>query len=168
MTEGADCDLPADPGCRPCIVTDSRERCPLVFHRLRSVVGTLQSADYSMRGAEHVFGVERKSLPDLVASVSAERERFERELGRLRAFRFQRLLVTASEAQVLRGQYRSRMAPRAVLASLRSFEVRYGIAVVFEPDEATAARLIESWASWFCYDVRRSARLLEKGMEAPL
>ena len=43
---------------RPVIVTDSREQTPLVFRRMVSVRGTLQSGDYSFLGGEELFSIE--------------------------------------------------------------------------------------------------------------
>jgi hypothetical protein len=50
---------------------------------------TLQTSDCSVAGPEELFAVERKSVADLVACYVAERERFERELHRLRGCRFE-------------------------------------------------------------------------------
>ena len=82
---------------RPTIIVDTREQTPLLFTRLPSVRSGLLTADYSIRGLEHLFAVERKSIPDLVSCCCASnRERFENELHRLRGFRFRRLLIVGS------------------------------------------------------------------------
>src|SRR4030081_926981 len=87
-------------GTEPIIVVDTREQEPLVFSRLRSVSGTLITGDYSVKGLECLFAIERKSIGDLVACCMGEnRQRFERELHRLRGFRFARLLVVGSEEE---------------------------------------------------------------------
>ena len=70
-----------------------------IFKRLESRVGTLVSSDYSAAGIESLFAIERKTVGDLVGCCTGEnRDRFERELHRLRGFRFKRLLVIGSEA----------------------------------------------------------------------
>src|SRR5690606_8361398 len=51
---------------RPTIVVDTREQQPLPFSRLKSERGTLATGDYSFRGGEEVFAIERKSVADLV------------------------------------------------------------------------------------------------------
>jgi len=43
------------------------------------------------------------------------RERFERELHRLRGYRFKRLLMVGSEAEILAGQYHSNIKRKAEL-----------------------------------------------------
>ena len=134
---------------RPCVIIDTREQTPLRFTHLQSRIGTLTSGDYSAAGLEHFAAIERKSAADLVASVTRERDRFERELHRLRGFSFARVIVTASRESIERGEYRSAASPKAILASCDTFEVRYGVPFVFVPDEITAAALVERWL-WLC------------------
>jgi ERCC4-type nuclease len=149
----------------PVIITDTREQTPLAFHRLPSIRGTLQSGDYSISGLEHQFAIERKSIADLVGCcVGDNRERFERELHRLRGFRFARLLIIGSEAEITAQRYHSNISPKAVLHTLRAFEARY-IPVVWEPIEQKAAGLIEQWAFWFARETVCTANDLLKGCE---
>lgn len=147
---------------RPTIVIDNREQNVLVITRFESIRGTLQSADYSIQGMEHLFGIERKTPDDCAASVSRERARFERELHRLRGFRFKRLLIVGTRSDIEAGRYRSRVSPKAVLASLAAFEVRYDIPVVFAPTPEQAAHFIETWAYWFCRQIAKDAEPLVK------
>jgi DNA excision repair protein ERCC-4 len=109
----------------PIIIIDSREQAPFVFDNLPSKSGTLYSGDYSIEGHENDFAVERKTIPDLVSSLSQGRPRFERELLRLRGYRFARLLIVGDRQNVVEHNYRSRMYPKAVLHSLAAFEARY-------------------------------------------
>lgn len=135
---------------KPTIVVDNREQAPLTFSRLPSVRGTLQSGDYSVHGLDYLFAVERKSVPDLVGCCMGEsRSRFERELHRLRGFRFKRLLIVGTQREIELGQYRSNIRPASVLATLSAFEARYDVPVVFEADPVSAARRVESWAYWY-------------------
>ena len=134
----------------PVIVIDTREQEPLAFERLTSVPGTLTTGDYSVAGLQDLFSIERKTVADLVGCCMGEnRERFERELHRLRGYRFKRLLVVGSEAEILAGQYHSNMKPKAVLASVCAFEVRYDLPVVWAATPGAAARQIERWAFYY-------------------
>ena len=151
---------------RPTILVDTREQCPLSFKHLASVRGTLQTGDYSIVGLEEVFSVERKSVPDLVSSVIQGRDRFERELHRLRGYRFKRLLIVGSREDVERGLYESKANPRSILASLQAFEIRYDLPIVWQPDEAKAAILIETWAVFFAREVVKGYSGYLAGMEA--
>lgn len=137
-------------GVLPQVIIDTREQTPLVFTRLPSRTGTLQSGDYSFAGAEELFAVERKSIADLVACcIGDNRDRFFRELHRLRGFHFKRLLVVGTVGEIERGEYRSQVKPTAVLATLAAIEARFDVPVVFAPSPEDAARKIESWAYWF-------------------
>ena len=148
----------------PTLIVDSREQIPLVFRTFRSVVGSLTSGDYSFAGGESLFAVERKSVPDLVASVTGERERFERELHRLRGFRFARLLIVGSKAEVEAHRYRSNATPKSVLHSLAAFECRYSIPVVWSPTPEEAASLVEGWAYWTARELVKAAEAVTAGM----
>jgi ERCC4-type nuclease len=149
----------------PTLVVDCRERTPLPFSRLKTQTGTLYSGDYSVLGAEESFSVERKSIPDLVACCTAERDRFERELLRLRGYRFKRLLIVGSESDILEGNFRSLASPKAILASLHCFEIRYDLPVVFCDTPALAGRRIENWALWFARELHNSVGGLLKGSQ---
>jgi DNA excision repair protein ERCC-4 len=132
----------------PQIVVDSREQTPLRFTRLPSVEGTLRTGDYSLTGFESHFAIERKSLEDLVGSLSRERERFMHEIDRLRGYDFCRLLVIGGESDVHVRAYRSRMDPKAVIASLAAIEAR-GVPLVWARTPAMAAEMVERWAVYF-------------------
>jgi ERCC4-type nuclease len=146
----------------PRLIIDSREQTPFQFTQLVSAKGTLQSGDYSIQGLEHLFAVERKSLDDLAGSIGTERERFERELHRLRGFRFKRLLIIGSEDAIVNHRYRSQITPKAVLHSLYAIEARYDIPVIFAPTPEAGARLIERWAVWFAREVAKDAEFAVK------
>jgi DNA excision repair protein ERCC-4 len=149
----------ADVHCQ--IIIDNREQAPLIFTRLPSIRGTLQSGDYSIAGGcEHAFAVERKSLDDLAMSVTTERERFERELHRLRGFNFKRLLIVGTREDIEAHAYRSKATPKAILSSLSAFEVRYDIPVVFAGNSVSAALMVESWAYWFARETLKRAESL--------
>jgi ERCC4-type nuclease len=150
----------------PVIVVDSRELTPLSFSRLQSEVGTLVSGDYSICGLEHLFAIERKSIADLIGCCTGEnRQRFERELHRLRGFQFKRLVVVGTEREIVLGQYRSEIKPKSVISTLRCFECRYDIPVVFCDTPAIAAERIESWAFWYAREYVQIVNGLWRGVQ---
>ena len=57
----------------------------------------------------------------------------------MRGYRFKRLLIVGSEAEILAGHYHSKITPKAVPASVCAFEVRYDLPVVFVPTAQEAA-----------------------------
>jgi hypothetical protein len=146
---------------QPVIEIDSREQTPLVFTRLQSVSGaTLPEGDYRIAGVVD-FAIERKGSLDELASccVGHNRDRFERELFRLRPYRFKRLLIVGAscERDILTHPYRSAINPRCVLGSLFAWQARYGIPYVLVPTPEMAARLVETWAMYWCREVVQQA-----------
>lgn len=148
---------------RPTIVIDTREQEPLVFERLAVAGGTLYAGDYSVSGGEHLFSVERKSIADLVGSVTSGRERFERELVRLRGYRFKRLLIVGTVGEIMRHEYKSKALPSSVLHSISAFEVRYDVPVVWAATASDGGRKVEGWATWFAREMLNVVKAIEKG-----
>ncbi len=134
---------------KPIMLVDSREQSPLMFENYASEPATLTTGDYSLKGMESLFSVERKSISDLTGSLTQGRERFTRELERLRGYEFRRLLIIGTRQQIQNHDYRSRAAPAAVLGSLNALEVRFNIPVVFAGTRIHAAELIEQWAFYY-------------------
>ena len=151
---------------RPVIVIDNREQEPLRLTHFESVRDTLYSGDYSLRGLENSFAVERKSLDDLAnCCLATNRDRFEHELHRLRGYQFKHLLIIGSREEIAVGRYHSRIAPRAVLATLGAFEIRYSIPLVFCASLKEAAAAIERWVWWTAREIVKSANNLLRGCE---
>ena len=147
---------------KPTIVIDSREQTAFTFKNLDSQTGTLQSGDYSILGFEDRFSVERKSLSDLCGSLTSGREKFERELHRLRGFDFARLLIIGTEEDVRSGNYRSKVNPKSVWGSLCAFEVRYRVPFVFAATPADGAALVERWTYYFYREQAKICEAMEK------
>jgi ERCC4-type nuclease len=142
----------------PTLIIDQREQAPLTFTRFQSIRGTLLTGDYSVAGLEELLSIERKTVADLVGCCLGEnRERFERELHRLRGFRFKRLLIVGTEEEILAGQYRSAITPKAVISSLAAWEMRFDCPVVYKATPEAAVRQIEKWSFWFAREVARCA-----------
>lgn len=133
------------------LIIDTREQTPFVFPgTITTTRGTLHTGDYSIVGYEDRFTIERKSLADLVQTIIHNRARFERELERMRPFDFRRVIVTAPFMDVARGNYaHSHANPRAVVASIAAFEVRYNVPFIFAADKREAQRRVEQWARMY-------------------
>lgn len=114
--------------------------------------------------SEAAFAVERKSIDDLAnCCMGANRDRFEHELLRLRGYRFKRLLIVGTREDIAAGHYHSKIAPKAVLATLGAFEVRYDLPIVFADTPEAAARDIERWTWWYSREVVEAANDLLRG-----
>ncbi|MEY2195739.1 ERCC4 domain-containing protein [Neobacillus sp. BF23-41] len=81
--------------------------------------------------------LERKNSVDELVQTIKDRTRFENELIRSQKLRFTLLVEDPNGYEnILRGNYRSQYEPKAFLASLKSFETRYGFSTVYIPKRA--------------------------------
>jgi len=127
------------------IIIDSREQTPFKFSDAVKVeTGTLQTGDYSLQGLEHLCAVERKSLPDFIACCGKERDRFKRELQRLKAYRCRAVIIEGTLSQIMGKQYRSAIKPASVIGSTCSWMTRYQTPFLFAENAAGGALLCES------------------------
>ena len=127
----------------PTIIIDTREQHPLTFPNLPTTVGTLDAGDYSIVGLTHLVAVERKSLDDLLACIGRDRDRFKRELQRLRAYRFRLLVIESDAATLEAGRWRSSLQPAHVLGSLAAWCAQYELPVWLAGDHDGAGRFVE-------------------------
>ncbi len=129
----------------PVVIVDSREQAPWKFSNLPSERGTLDTGDYSVKGLEHVIAVERKSLDDLLSCVGTHRDRFRRELQRLRGFRFRALVIESDCATLERGGWRIQVKPSAALGSLAAWQAQYSLPIWLAGDHQAAGRFGEKY-----------------------
>lgn len=140
------------------IIVDSREQRPLDFSRWTDVTvvpGTLSSGDYSIVGLEDRFSIERKSLDDLASSLTHGRDRFTRELERLRSFEVKCIVAECTLEDVAKHRYKSKALPESLLQSLAAFHVRYGVPVIWCGSPAGAAYQVRALARWYIEDAQK-------------
>ncbi len=117
------------------IIVDTREQTPWFQHQVPGFEFSterrgLPTGDYVLQGLEHVCIIERKSLPDLVGCVGHGRERFERELCRLKSETENAwLFIEGTVSEVELGQYRGQIAPSAVLGTVLAWSHDYGLKI---------------------------------------
>jgi len=104
------------------IVIDTREQQPWSFppELAKTVRAKLSAGDYSLAGDEH-FSIERKSLDDLVGTLSTGWDRFQRELVRMDTLliRPKTVIVEGTWMQILQHQYNHPVvSPRFVRSQL--------------------------------------------------
>ena len=145
------------------IIVDSREQLPFDFTKfgVETVRAAMPSGDYEIVGMPEV-AVERKSGSDLygVMCVTTGRDRFQRELERLREFEFSAVVVENLEQDLLSGMY-GRMSPKSIKATLIAWQTRYPTQWVFCPTRAWAERTTYLLLERFWRDIqsgKRSAR----------
>ena len=122
------------------IVRDSREQAPFAFSGLpvEVEVAALEAGDYSVRGFERKVAVERKELGDLVGCLGADRQRFERELARLRGYDCAAVVVEAPVVALRTGRYLGRLDAGAAWQSVLAFTMRYRVPFIWCQDRADA------------------------------
>ena len=115
------------------IIADTREQKPWTFEGLGDVEivrAKLETGDYSLEGLEDVVCIERKSLDDFTGSVMAERQRFYRELGRMRYFKYSCVIIEAGMREIMDGFYTSRVKPEAVRGFIAQISVEQQVPVL--------------------------------------
>lgn len=115
---------------RPYVLVDNREQRPLRFAPDLGVdcgSATLPAGDYSVRGFTHLIALERKSVSDLVGTLTKGRERFENELDLLEQYRWKAILVEGRRGDVEAGIYRSMATPQSIIGSLRAIWFRWQV-----------------------------------------
>ena len=132
---------------KPVLICDTREQSPLDFRpfsdRFQHIVrGTLKCGDYSILGHEHLITFERKSLEDLVGTVIRSRERFIKELDKMKQMSYAAIVVEAAMSDVLEHRYRSQASPNSVIGLLQAFQVAYGVDLVWAGSRRNSAEII--------------------------
>lgn len=129
------------------VAIDTREQLPYLFPRSETV--TLKTGDYSIVGHEARVCIERKSKADLFGSVGKGRERFEREIQRMAEYDYAAIVIEASLPDLLIPPPRTAMNPRAVVATILAWSVKYGVHVYLAGDRLHAntlvLRILEYW-----------------------
>ena len=114
------------------IIIDTREQTPFAFKPdIPTVSGSLETGDYSIQGMQDLITVERKSLSDIVGCCGKGRDRFKRELHRMRGFKAKCVIIEATLQRVSNGNWRSQIKPASVLGSIASWRHRYGIDFIY-------------------------------------
>ena len=132
----------------PRLIVDTREQAPLTFEHLEAEPGTLTTGDYSIHGLQSRFAVERKSVQDLVGSLTQGRDRFTRELERMRGMDFARLLIIGTPFDLQAHLNRRAVTAASIIGSLEAINARL-VPVVWAATPAKAAQMVERWACYY-------------------
>jgi ERCC4-type nuclease len=112
------------------LLRDTREQTPL-FTRTRGLTVTtctLHHGDYSIKGFEHEFAVERKRSSDFYSYIGKERDRTVEKLKELSGFKWAALVLEGMDYKDLSYQDAySRLTPDHARGFLVSLNVRYGL-----------------------------------------
>lgn len=147
---------------KPVVLVDSREQLPFSFSRFPNWIGGekrvgLPVADYSIEGMEDILALERKSLTDLIGSLTANRPRFLAMCEKLSEYRHKALLVEATYEDIkatYSGEW-SDAHPNGISGSLDAIESRYGIHIIYTSrhralaEERAASYLSKHFTYWY-------------------
>jgi DNA excision repair protein ERCC-4 len=125
------------------VIIDSREQKPYEWPDIAPVRRKLDTGDYSLSGFENVVAIERKELSDFVACCTFERERFERELERMKEYRVKIVIIEASFEEIHRGDYRSFCGPSCVEGSIISWILDYGVSFMLLGNRLLASDFVK-------------------------
>jgi ERCC4-type nuclease len=151
---------------RPVItfIIDSREQLPFDFTPPKrkefddggTMVDGLSEGDYSVAldgGPPLSVRLERKSEGDLFGCCGFGRQRFERELERLRQYEYRGLVIECSALEIHRGFDRSQIPGKTALASVLAWSVQYDLHIFFAGSRSMARaitqRVLEQYAIEF-------------------
>ncbi len=140
------------------ILIDTREQQPYNFSRFEVETdrATLSTGDYSLPGFEDKAAIERKALDDLVSCLmGSNRDRFERELAKLRVYDLAAVVIEATLDDVSKGRYRSQMKAHAAIQSIVSFQVRYRIPFVWCGNRAGGEYITYSLLNKYLYEITK-------------
>ena len=152
------------------LVQDTREQKPLFdqpVDGLTLVTDTLPFGDYSLRGFEDRFCVERKQISDFFTYIGKERDRTKRKMKEFRNIissgGFAGLVIEALESDLLSGYVMSRISPETARQALVSFEVRCGVHVYYSRSREDIARWILDRAIKFFKIMREVGNEVKEG-----
>lgn len=121
-------------------IFDSREQTPLDLSPLNVERGSLPTADYTVKGLEHIVAVERKSLQDLIGVIGGGRERFDREMQRFLSYPSRLIVIEGTMAQIALKQYRGEIELNAAIGSILGWMAR-GIPILFAGSHEEAGKM---------------------------
>ena len=112
--------------------------------KVPTITRKLDTGDYSCQLGEQSFErdivVERKrNLDEICGNFTTERERFEREFLRAKAYGTKVILIVenASWSDIFIGNYRSKLSSKSLTGSILTWLARFDVSIVFcKPEES--------------------------------
>jgi ERCC4-type nuclease len=142
----------------PVVVVDTREQVPFSFDRFQGWFAgierrPLRLGDYSVAGLEDACVVERKDLPDLVQSLSLNRQVFLERLRRMSRFPLSLLVITAALSEVKSPYPHSAVNPNQITQSLLAALVSLRVPFVCTETHELGEEIVASYLYHaFLYD----------------
>jgi ERCC4-type nuclease len=100
---------------------------------------TIETGDYDTHLLAGIAAIERKTPSDFASTLTAGRERFEREVERMRELEWKCVIVEGNVDDVLVG---SAIHPNSVIGSVASLYAEWDVPCFFAGNAARAGRLL--------------------------
>ena len=96
-----------------------------------------------------MLSIERKSANDFYGSITQGRDRFERELERLKRYKFKGLVIEENESDILCPEMFGRnLSKNSVYGSIISFEINYGLHVYYGDRKRCENKVLNWFICW--------------------
>ncbi len=141
------------------VIVDTREQKPFCFKADPSVTtvhAKLDAGDYSVAGFEATVAVERKTLEDFAGSITRNRGRFFREIGKLSKMTHSCVVVEDDLSGVFSPEFISGVHPASLVGTAVAIGMNYGVPVFFCGNRYAA----ELWTVTF---LRRATKRCDDG-----
>lgn len=160
---------------KPTVIIDTREQLPYSFSAHpnwigNEVVGTLPTGDYSLVGMEELISIERKSLSDLLGTLTQNRERFIRECERLAQYPYRAILIEATLEDIKNpARYsHSDASPNSIVGTLDAIQARWNIPILYTSRVRSlaiekCASLLSKYATYHFLESNGLGRILQDG-----
>lgn len=152
------------------ILVDTREQKPLRFPGWATKPATLQVGDYSIEGLSHRVAVERKSFSDFIRCIGIDRDRWHRQVLKLKSYPDRLVIVDSWPSvspydltvdQILsESNGKSKVTPGMVRDAISSY-MAAGIGVVCVPTRRAAAECMLGWFRSVCERIQHEFRAAE-------
>ena len=119
-------------------------RSPSGFY-FETVRHALPAGAYSLVGSETRVAVECKFIPDFVSTIIRARKRFHAKLRKMAEYEHAYIVIEGSLRDLLEGRYPGGAHPNALLGTVVSICVDWGIPVYFCSDRQAANLFVEAY-----------------------
>lgn len=137
------------------VIVDTREKNPWAFdavednyYNFNTEVATLKTGDYSIKGLENIFVIERKASTAEI-SMNVTEPRFEEEFKRLEPFKFKFVICEFDFRDIISFPLNSGIPKRAwgslkvtgkfILKKITDLEMNYGVNFIYAGENSIEA-----------------------------
>ena len=126
------------------VLVAKNEQLPWNLRPFKTKPATLKTGDYQLQSNTSLVCIERKGqgLGDLIKCLGHDRDRFVRELERLREeFTYRWVIIEGSWVDICAGRYRGKLNPSSAIGTIAAWQVRYQIPFLFADSRPAAQAL---------------------------